>query len=767
MNSRIRRFVLPAVAVGMCFAVIASGQDTLRGGWPDADWAYMYEARHADGDPDGTGIIGSRDGFSDLDASWNHNDIDADNVTRYNWDGEDLITDDLYPGGAEMMVRTGLGDNEGGDDTATDAEVLAILDIGWPSFNNLIEFERFLTDASLLPPDDPGYDNTGAGSPGIDFSTGATLSARFRFFSIDAIAADEQLQQDLQIPVIDVADLGTGVEVTEWNEYDESPRESMGNPKGMFMLTRGDVFDTGLGFNGFGGVYFGVGEDGDDSWDPANQAQPPSSPAPVDVRVAYILGGPSSANFPFQGSGDARLIDQLAARGMQVTVLDDNGAEGHQYYQSTDAGYTGPDGPEAVAHDHDLVVISSTVASNDVGNEYAYRNLGVPFVCWENGLVAKGYAWMQNPATAGTVIGAIGAPIDSIEIEDNTHPITQGLDLGTQQVFYTPQRVSSTVDGWAGNLAADGVTVLARGSVDGVFFLGCLCVADPTSGNLGDGAPATARQVFFFFEDESAAAMSANGHLLFHRAVEWALGDAKAALLAPMPGPPSAPPVETIPSFYVNLGASPAIEAAGLPFSTRVLKGSFIRDVASADPTVPALGVDTRVWAPLPANTMGEFLSVYMTIEPEAGAQTPIGRYRMKVYFDGSTEPVIEVQDHHLDPDLIPAIDGAANNGTGFSMGLWRVRRGGYLDADYFGFADEAVPLAAAGQPIFTGIVRDPTGVTVHWEGAGADPLTIRSFAQPGGTPAEETVIPDPVGTTSWTDTGASESAAKVYDGVQ
>jgi hypothetical protein len=673
-----------------------------RGGWLEQDWTYLYEARFDDGAPDGLGIVGVAGEFSSLDGGWDYLNPAAA------WLG-DLIDDDGIPGGAELLVGDGDGDNESGIQ-AVDAEALGILDpAGLPVSNSRIYFERFLTD-----------DIAGAGQPVIDFDDGVTIIARFRFFSLDRMKADAELQTRLGLGAMDVAALGTG-EVVDASEYDESPRESFFDQKGMFMVTRRDVYQEQAGIPGVGGIYFGVANDGDDSWDPSNQVEPASPGPPVDVRIAYILGGPESQNFAFQGSADSRLIAGLRARGAQVTILDDTGPQGHQFYESTDPAYAGAPGPDAVAHDFDVVLISSTVGSAGVATDndndgvvddpdLGYRFRGVPYVCWENGLVRKGYAWMADPANPQQGGFVIGTPPTGtrqrIDIVDNTHPITEGFDLGEVDVFHSPQRMSATTDPFFGTVAP-GVRVLARNPADNFSALALLCVADPESGNLGDGDVASARQVYFFFEDESAVAMNATGQLLFDRAVEWALGDAKAALLGPSPPPPE-PPAETIPSFYINLGATPAIEAAGLPFTTRVLRGAFVRDTLSADATVPTLGGDTRVWAPLPAGTTEDFVSVYITIAPEAGAggggqAAAPPRMRVKVYFDGSTDPAIEIQDHHLDPDILPAIasteDGSGpNDGTGLGMGLWRNRTGGCLEVDYFGVLDGAVdPSTVAG----------------------------------------------------------------------
>ncbi len=716
-----RRLVLWSGMAALLLPCTPLAKGAPRGGWPDKPWTYLYEARFSDGGGDGTAISGAPGSFNSLDGSWDHATPDSD------WQGDLIDEEDAIPGGAELMVRDGAGQNEGGDAT-TDAEVLTLLDVGGaPNSNKRIYFERFLTDRSVLPPTDPAFDPAGAGQPAIDLGRGITISARFRFFSLDRLRADPVLGEDLGLYPIDVAAVGTG-DVVDTKEYDESPRESFADQKGMFMVTRRDVYapDQEAGILGAGGIYFGVAEDGDDSWDPSNQVQPPSPAQAVNVKIAYILGGPNNRNFAFQGSGDSRLIDQLGARGAQVTILDDNGPEGHQFHESADPGYTGDPGPDAVAHDFDLVIISSTVGSNAVATDsdsdpatenpdLGYRWRGVPFICWESGLVAKGYAWLTDPKINGFVVGnAPTSPSKQIEIVDDAHPITEGLALGVIDVFHSPQRMSATLDPFQGNTVAAGVTVLARNPAANPINLALLCVADPQSGPLGDGQPAEARQVFFFFEDESAAAMNGAGQQLFHRAVEWALGDSRAALLGPMPAAPPPPPATTVPSFYINLGATPAIAQAGLPFSTRVLKGSFLRDLSSPDPTVPALGGDTRVWAPLPdaslpGGPLGELVSVYITVAPEAGAEgpvPPIPRSRVKVYFNGSGEPAIEIEDHHLDPSILPAIaatdDGSGpNDGTGLGMGLWRNRTGGLLDVDYFAFIDRPVDPSAASENRF------------------------------------------------------------------
>jgi hypothetical protein len=659
-----------------------------RGGWPDLTWTYIYEAQL------GQDVAGALGAFSDLDGSW-----DSDNV--YNlWFG-DKISDPYYPGGVEALTRPGLGDNESGAQ-ATDAQTLGILDFGDGQNNNSIYFERFLTDGG----------NTGGGSPTIDFANGVTIIARFRFFSMDTLmpnrddqSVNEPFRRSLGIATDDDGSIwaflnpyGVSMAKAGGNEYDEGPREMLDAPNGMFMVSRGDVYSA-LG-GGPGGIYFGMDVDGDDSWDPSTFTTPPPAIAPRGVKVAYILRGPENANVPFQMS-DKRVIDRLRARGIAVTVLDhghdENGTftGGHMSY--TNGTLTGP---AAVAADHDLVILSSTIGSGNVGAGYtpdrSYRPYNVPLITWESGLgKSKGYGLAND---GGTVF-----PHTDITIASNTHPVTAGLPTGQQPLFAagSPQRNLSLV----GFSLPPAATQLAY--YPGNTSLTVLAAYDPNVGGgvMSEGSPLASNQryVFLPLEDDTFWALNATGIQIFDQAVDWALGPAKASLLVPaypaagsVPLPP-APPASSAwkPSFYISLGATPLYAMGGNTMYTRVLKGRFFSDTTSADPTVPAVGGDTKVWADLPAGSMSDFLSVYITVEPEAAPPpgSPLPAHRVKVYFDGSSTPVIEIKNHHLDPSLVPAVgNGGLNDGTGLGMGLWRVRAGGYLDVDYFGVKDGVVP---------------------------------------------------------------------------
>ena len=660
---RIARVIPGVVAFGLAASVVAPAEGANRGGWPDLGWTYIYEARLGE---DAVANLGS---FDELDGSW-----DDDNAFSL-WFGDRVIPSG-DPGGVESILRTGLGDNEGGV-AAADAESLTIMDLGNGDPNQKIYFERFLTDGGDL----------GDGNPVIDFASGLTVISRFRFFSIDDLKADEPLRRALEIPTADDADIAAAhTENAGSNEYDEGPREMLDTPNGMFMVSRGDVYSSSGG--GPGGLYWGMSIDGDDSWDPLTFTTPPAAHGAVGVKVAFIVRGPENANATFQMS-DARVVDRLRARGIEVTVLDmgsTEGTGGHNAY--TNGSLTGP---AAVAADHDLVMISSTVASTFVSGTYGYKSLNVPLIMWESGLANTArYAL----ADAG---GAVVNNQTQLKIVNNTHPITSGLPLGDQAILagsvgrnmsfvgFTLPASATDLGQWVSNNAYHG-----------------LVAYDPTVGGglLADGSTLQSKQrwVFLPFEDDTFWALNAAGMQIFDASVEWALGASKAALLAARPALPPAPPVpaDWKPAFYVNLGATPILPG---PMETRVLKGRFFRDTTNIDPAVPVKGGDTKVWTNLPTGSMNDFVSVYITATPESGYSGSLPANRVRVYLNGSRCAAIEVQNHHLDPSITVAVgNGGSNDGTGLGVGLWRPRAAGYLDVDYFG-VNAGVVAPAGGMP--------------------------------------------------------------------
>lgn len=656
------KYLLSALLV-LLPALTARG-DT-RGGWPDQAWTYIFE-----GDGDFSGPLGT---FTDLDGTW-------DSQNPFNMWFSDTIINTTQIGGVESFWRSGLGDNEHGY-SWPDARTLSLFDYGNNQGNSMLFFERMMTSA----------DNAGGGAPLIDFGHDLTAICRFRFFTIDDLNADAALRRGLGIPAEEDDTLASvTTENAGRNEYDEGPREMEGSPCGMFMVTRGDVHE-GLGGSA-GGLYWGVGVDGDDSWDPSTFTIPPPPAAHVGVKVAFIVRGPFNTNATYQMS-DARIVDRLRARGIEVTVLD-NGAGtpltgGHMSYVSvTNPALTGP---AAVAADHDLVVISSTVGSNNVSNANGYHPYNVPVIMWENGLgnPAKGYGIADQ--------GGIVAEGTHLQILDNTHPITAGLPLDTVQIIagatprrmslvgYTPPPCGVLLACWPGATVYNAVV-----AYDPAIGGGKLWVSPPLQSNQ--------RWVFLPLEDDTFWALNQAGMSIFDGAVEWALGPSKAALLAARPPLAPAPPGPAAwrPSFYINLGATPVIPATGHAINTRVLQGRFFRDLANPDPAAPRVGGDTRVWADLPTGSMRDFVSVLVTISPEQSPPPgPLPACRVKVFFNGSTTPAIEIQNHHLDPSIVSAVaNNSPNDGTGLAMGNWRPRAAGFLEVDYFGIRDPASPPA-------------------------------------------------------------------------
>lgn len=207
----------------------------------------------------------------------------------------------------------------------------------------------------------------------------------------------------------------------------------------------------------------------------------------VFPRVA-LIGGSLPPN-----ASDAAVAEHLRWMGMTVDVYDDEPANR-------------PTGAQLAAT-HDLIVASSTITSANVAGEFA--SLPVPLLYWEGALNRPEREPLASNAT--TVDG-----VTSINILNNTHPVTLGLPAGTVAVFNPAARMSVAL-GPYGN----GVSILAtRAGAPGEAAM----MAAETGATLLGGALAQARRVFLFIEDTSWLSTTEAGRQLFDQGVLWALG---------------------------------------------------------------------------------------------------------------------------------------------------------------------------------------------------------------------------------------------------
>ncbi|MGE3164133.1 MAG: PQQ-dependent sugar dehydrogenase [Planctomycetota bacterium] len=216
-------------------------------------------------------------------------------------------------------------------------------------------------------------------------------------------------------------------------------------------------------------------------------------------KVAFVRVG----DFPLVGMiggslpptpADEAFADHLRARGLEVLAYDDEPANRPS--------------AAALAATHDLVIVSSTVTSANVGAEF--RDEAVPLLFWESALLRPDREPLANA-------GAVAFGANAIEVTVAPHPITQGLVTGIPQaVFTTAANMSVGVSPFP-----IGATVLA--SRAGVPAEAAVLVADSGAPLFG-GHAAPARRVFLFLEDSTWLQVTPVARDLIDRAVDWALG---------------------------------------------------------------------------------------------------------------------------------------------------------------------------------------------------------------------------------------------------
>ena len=203
--------------------------------------------------------------------------------------------------------------------------------------------------------------------------------------------------------------------------------------------------------------------------------------------VAFIGGTPVA------GLADQAMVDHVRGYGFEVDYFYDEPA---QRPTAT-----------ALAGEYDLVLISSSVRSNRIENEFA--SVAVPVVYWEQALNRVD----REPLASK---GVVNLDQSQIEILDNTHPVTTAAPLGHVTVLDPPSRMSVAWEEFG-----PGVQQLAlRGDNDTQT---AIMVAETGAELLGE-AIAPARRVFLFLEDQSWFDTTPVARQIFDQAVYWALG---------------------------------------------------------------------------------------------------------------------------------------------------------------------------------------------------------------------------------------------------
>lgn len=204
-------------------------------------------------------------------------------------------------------------------------------------------------------------------------------------------------------------------------------------------------------------------------------------------RKALLVVGSTTLN-----TGDSAIYDRLQGKlGYSVTLKSGAGA--------TTADATGMD----------VVIISSTVNSTDVGTKF--RNVAVPVVVWESAL----YDDMGLVSTAAGSFGTIDNQTAILTTSNSTHPLGAGIAAAATMSYGT----AGVTMPW-GKPASNAIKIatLPSDSSKAVIF-----AYDKGASMVGMTAPA--RRVAFMFSDTSPTVMDNSwwAAWLFEAAITWAV----------------------------------------------------------------------------------------------------------------------------------------------------------------------------------------------------------------------------------------------------
>lgn len=207
---------------------------------------------------------------------------------------------------------------------------------------------------------------------------------------------------------------------------------------------------------------------------------PPATPAPQGIL--FVVGDTNLNN------GDRAVRDRLQGQGYSVILVDDNAA--------TTADATGKQ----------LVLISSTSSSAAVGVKF--RDVNVPVFVWEVALYDE--MNMTSSANQGTQDNE-----RRVRIINTSHPIASVFPTGNLNISGNNQSLT-----WGDpNNNADVIATIDNDTDLATIF------TFETGRTMQNGAAAPARRVGFFFTNDTAANLNADGWTLFDRAIRWALGN--------------------------------------------------------------------------------------------------------------------------------------------------------------------------------------------------------------------------------------------------
>ena len=218
--------------------------------------------------------------------------------------------------------------------------------------------------------------------------------------------------------------------------------------------------------------------------------------------IYLVTADPTDEGGPLNYAGDNAINQHLLDRGFDVFVM--QGAR------------VPDDGTTAIGRD--LIIETSTLGSGtvEVSGVGKFKTLAIPAINWE---ASSTDAW--GFMEANSVIGTIASQTQ-IEIVDPTHPLAAGFPKGPVTV--------STSETYSQSIPVGG-HIVAKPSGGGDYSL--IYYYEKGEKGFADFVMPEKR-VFFFFQDNTAAAATDAGWKLFDAAVDWSLG-IQAAVTPPPP----------------------------------------------------------------------------------------------------------------------------------------------------------------------------------------------------------------------------------------
>ncbi len=229
--------------------------------------------------------------------------------------------------------------------------------------------------------------------------------------------------------------------------------------------------------------------------------------------------GVGDGNNPANAAADAAMIAHLGALGHTVTALDDLAAT-----------------PADLVNKH-LVIISATVGSNNVlagigGGAANLNGIALPIMNMEPGLFDAELG-MNTSAFQGQYNGA------TLNITNNTNPITLGIPLGVQTVFTSAveqvwAHLAVTIGPYSPDPAPGALTYAINDGYLGSFGVanssGCITEV-PAGALLRGNVPAPALRLGFFVGRGSFDDLTPVGLQMFDNAVAYAPEPASFSLI--------------------------------------------------------------------------------------------------------------------------------------------------------------------------------------------------------------------------------------------